>query len=150
MCYEKCSICGSPISETNTTGIGFGCMNNVVIPSKKECFNEVKGLDLWISKSTAVKNEFLRVFAGRKFRNNFKKSFYESMSKSEHVSKKQLDIMLDMLGYENITFDFYADFYKPMFDRFDPQSECKELYLSKISMHKKLYLSSRKQVNFED
>lgn len=149
MC-DKCSICGSPISETNTTGIGYGCMNNVVIPAKKECFNETKGLELWINKSTAVKNEFLRVFKNRKFRNDFKKSFYESMSKSEHVSKKQFEIMLNMLDYENIRFDFYTEFYKPLFDRFNPQFECKDLYASKIEMHKKLYLSGRKTNKIED
>lgn len=77
---ERCIICNSLISENNTTGVGFGCMANIVKPAIKATFNEVKGLDVWVAKVDKVRSVFLDTFKEVKFRSDFKKSFYESMA----------------------------------------------------------------------
>ena len=86
-------ICGAVISDNNTDGIGWGCMANVVKPAIKETMWEVYGLDIWVAKANRIKEAILNAYAGVKFRNEFKRGFYESMAKAERVSKKQLEIM---------------------------------------------------------
>lgn len=140
---DKCRICGSPITDTNPDGIGFGCRNNVVKPAKRVCFKIVKSLDLYIAKVNLVKPVFLEEFAGVKFRSEFKKGFYASMQSAERVSAKQLQIMCDWLFYKRIAFDFWEEVEKPMYDAFNPEFECPELYSEKINIFKIQYLSSK-------
>lgn len=70
-------ICGAVISDNNTDGIGWGCMANVVKPAIKETMWEVYGLDIWVAKANRIKEAFLNAYAGVKFRNEFKRGFYE-------------------------------------------------------------------------
>lgn len=86
-------ICGAVISDNNTDGIGWGCMANVVKPAIKETMWEVYGLDIWVAKANRIKEAFLNAYAGVKFRNEFKRGFYESMAKAERVSKKDYEVV---------------------------------------------------------
>ena len=95
--HNRCMICGAVISDNNTDGIGWGCMANVVKPAIKETMWEVYGLDIWVAKANRIKEAFLNAYTGVKFRNEFKRGFYESMAKAEKVSKKQLEIMLGLV-----------------------------------------------------
>lgn len=137
-------ICGAELGENNTTGIGSGCMAHVVLPAKRDCFKEVKSLDLWIAKSQYVRNIFLAIFEGRKFRNEFKKSFYASMQQAERISKKQMNVMTQWLEFERVPLYTINDVEIPMKDNFNPEIECPELYKERIEIHRKLYLSGRK------
>lgn len=141
---NRCIICGSPITDGNSTGIGFGCMGNVVKPAVRDCFRDIKGLDVWIAKSQHVRTKFLSIFEGRKFRSEFKKSFFESMKSAERISKKQMDIMIQWLQFERIFIDLWEDVEKKMRDDFNPAFECPELYKERIEVHKKLYLCGKK------
>jgi hypothetical protein len=141
---NRCSICGAVISDTNTTGIGFGCMANVVRPAKNDCFRETQMLNLWIAKSNYVRAIFIAHFDGRKFRNEFKKSFFASMTSAERISKKQMDVMVNWLELERISLHTFNDIELPMRDNFNPQIECPDLFKERIEVHKKLYLSGKK------
>lgn len=141
---NRCEICGAHITDTNTTGIGFGCMGNVVKPAVRECFRATKGLDLWIAKSQHVRAKFVSAFEGRKFRSEFKKSFFESMKSAERISKKQMEIMIQWLGFERIYIDLWEDVEKKMRNDFNAELECPDLYKERIEVHKKLYLSGKK------
>lgn len=140
---RTCSICGVPITDDNPDGIGFGCRKHVVARAKAACFKEVKGLDLWIAKVKLVRDAYLDEFKDTKFRNAFKKSFYESMVNAERVSKKQLEIMLTHLQYKFIYFDFWEEVERPMRDKFFPEIECPELYAARIAQFRLEYLNSK-------
>jgi hypothetical protein len=141
---NRCIICGAIIGDNNATGIGFGCMGNVVKPAVRDCFREIKGLDVWIAKSQHVRTRFLSTFEGKKFRSEFRKSFFSSMKSAERISKKQLDIMIQWLGFERIYIDLWEDVEKKMRNDFNPELECPELYEERIAIHRKLYLSGKK------
>lgn len=135
-------ICGAVISDNNTDGIGWGCMTNVVKPAIKETMWEVYGLDIWVAKANRIKEAFLNAYAGVKFRSEFKQGFYESMAKAERVSKKQLEIMKQMLDDKRVLLDF-----KDIFERYEgmaQSSECKAQFQANIAKYKKIYLSGRK------
>ena len=140
---RTCSVCGVPITDDNPDGVGFGCRKHVIARAKAACFKEVKGLDLWIAKAKLVKDTYIKEFEGVKFRNAFKKSFYESMLTAERISKKQLEIMLTHLQYKFICFDFWEEVECPMREKFFPDVECPELYASKIAIYRLEYLNSK-------
>lgn len=143
---QPCMICGAIIGENNHTGIGGGCMANVVIPAKRECFRELKGLDVWIEQTRYVRDQFLAAFKDVKFRNEFRKSFYASMQTAERISKKQLEIMRKWLDDARVygLDAVLREIKDRMFDEFNPAVECKELFNQRLDIHKKLYLSGRK------
>lgn len=93
-------------------------------------------------KSQQNKGSVLNAYAGVKFRNEFKRGFYESMAKAERVSKKQLEIMNQMLDDKCVLLDF-----KDIFERYEgmaQSSECKAQFQANIAKYKKIYLSGRK------
>jgi hypothetical protein len=139
-------ICGAIIGENNHTGIGGGCMANVVLPAKRECFRELKGLDVWIEQTRYVRDQFLATFSGVKFRNEFRKSFYASMQSAERISKKQLEIMRKWLDDARIygLDAVLREIKDKLFDDFKPELECEELFNDRLDVHRKLYLSGRK------
>ena len=153
---ERCLICNAVIGENNTIGIGGGCYQNVVIPAKKDCFKEIKGLDLWIAKVNLLKPIFVDLFKDTKFRSSFKKSFYVSMAcedlndEPKRISKKQFDIMYEQIQWkDHYLLPDFSDLWLRMFKSFDPQFECRELYNERIEIHKIQYLSGRKNVQSE-
>ena len=96
----RCAICGSIITDDNPDGIGFGCRQNVVKPAEIAAAKELNpnfNLEMWIFKVSKIREVFLNTFKDVKFRNEFKKSFFESIKKSDKVSKKQLDVIKQML-----------------------------------------------------
>ena len=154
----RCSICGSIISDDNPDGIGFGCRQNVVRPAEIAAAKELNpnfNLETWAFKVNAYRNEFLKVFEGRKFRSEFKKSFFESIKKSEKVSKKQLEIIKNMLEWEINLPEFEENLKKEEINFFNSlilkeklKEEYKNIYLKYIEIFKKQYLS--KKDNNED
>lgn len=143
---NTCMICGAIIGENNTTNIGGGCMANIVMPAKWDCFWQIKGLDLWVAKAQFIRGKFLTQFDGVKFRSEFRKSFYSSMQTAERLSKKQVEVMRKWLDDAHV-FLKEMDLLKirdEMFEKFDPHMECEELHKERIAIHKKLYLSGRK------
>lgn len=140
---ERCIICNSLLSENNTTGIGFGCMNNIVKPAIKATFNEVKGLDVWVAKVDKVRTVFLDAFKEVKFRSEFKKSFYESMANAERISKNQLQIMENELAFKGILIDLAKEVYFPMFNSFN-HLQFPEIYQEKLESFKVQYFSRNK------
>lgn len=93
---NKCEVCGHIIGDTNTTGIGGGCMENIVIPAKKATIKEVYWLDIWKAQVKLVKAQFLEIHKNTNFKSQFRKTFYSEMSTATKVSKKQLHLMADM------------------------------------------------------
>lgn len=149
---EKCLICGATISENNTTGIGFGCMGNVVLPALKEWRYHAHGLDLWAKKCELVMNLFKETFGSRKFRNQFKKDFSASIIQqwetNKKLSKKQLDICSNMLEQNHVFFNFES-IYKGWFEKLYP-FDSDEFYSERIKFHRDLYLKGRKNRKKED
>lgn len=143
---KTCMICGALIGDNNTTDIGGGCMANIVMPAKWDCFWELKGLDLWVAKAQFIRTKFLAQFEGVKFRSEFRKSFYASMQSADRLSKRQVEVMRKWLDDAHVYIK-ETDLLKirdEMFDVFNPHLECEELHKQRIAIHKKLYLSGRK------
>ena len=153
----RCAICGSLITDDNPDGVGFGCRQNVVRPAEIAAAKELNpnlNLEMWVFKANAYKNEFLKVFEGRKFRNAFKKSFFESIKNSDKVSKKQLEIIKNMVQWEINLPEFEEDLKKEEINFFNSlilKEKSKENYndiFSKyIEIFKEQYLGKK---NSED
>ena len=149
----RCSICGSIISDDNPDGIGFGCRQNVVKPAETAAAKELNpnlNLEMWIFKVANYRNEFLKAFEGHKFRNQFKKSFYESIKQSDKISKKQLDVIKNMLEWEIDLNKFEENLKKEEIDFFDSlilkeklKEDYNNVYLKYIEIFKKQYLSQK-------
>lgn len=101
---ERCAICGAVISDNNITGIGYECLA-ALNKAKSAVFfsNEEYAFRYnFLIEVELVKSIFLNLFKEVKFRSAFKKSFFESISNSTRISRKQLDIMKDMIGNKDI------------------------------------------------
>ena len=156
----RCSICGSIISDDNPDGIGFGCRQNVVRPAEIAAAKELNpnlNLEMWIFKVSKIRELFLSTFKDVKFRNNFKKSFYQSIANSERVSKKQLDVMKQMLEDKDyFSFQHFEEnlrneeinFLNSLILKEKMKEEYNNIYLKYIEIFKKQYLS--KKNNSED
>ena len=149
----RCSVCGSLITDDNPDGIGFGCRQNVVKPAEAATAKEIIidfALQQWIFKVNIYRNEFLKAFEGHKFRNRFKKSFFESIQKSNKVSKKQLDVIKNMLEWEIDLDKFEEDmkerekhFYFDLIEEAKQDKKWGEIYKKYFEMFKKQYLSQK-------
>lgn len=147
---DNCIICGSRLSDNNTTGIGFGCMANVVVPARSDVYREFCVLQIWIEKSQYVMGLYIERHKNTKFRSDFKKSFFDSMQNAERISKKQLEIMLQELFYCGVSPNF-----KHITSKIDALvNEAiinnREFYEKAIAKYAKLYLSGRKSKAYED
>ena len=155
----RCSVCGSLITDDNPDGIGFGCRNNVIKPAEAATAKEIIidfALRQWVFKVNIYRNEFLKAFEGHKFRNQFKKSFYESIKKSDKISKKQLDVIKNMLKWkidlDKLEEDFKKeeiDFFNSLILREKVKEEYNNIYLKYIEIFKKQYLSKKNNKNVE-
>lgn len=98
---NRCIICGARLSDNNTEGIGFECKAALMyakgIMLKETDFK----LQCFIYEAEAVKKAFLDVYAGVKFRSEFRKGFYTSMQQAQRISRKQVDIMWQMIDDRN-------------------------------------------------
>ena len=149
----RCAICGSLITDDNPDGIGFGCRQNVVRPAEIAAAKELNpnfNLEMWVFKANAYRNEFLKAFEGRKFRNAFKKSFFESIKNSDKVSKKQLEIIKNMLEWEINLPEFEETVKKEEINFFNSlilkeklKEDYNNIYLKYIEIFKKQYLSKK-------
>lgn len=142
---NRCAVCGAVISDDNSTGIGFGCMANVIKPAINETMWAVYGLDIWVEKAQRVRTAFLEAYKEVKFRSAFRKSFYESMQTAERISKKQLEIMMNLLEhkYVQVQFGDIIESYRWKVESGN-NKECEKVLNENIQKHKKLYLSGKK------
>ena len=157
----RCAICGSIISDDNPDGIGFGCRQNVVRPAEIAAAKEINpnfNLELWIFKVSKIRELFFNTFKDVKFRSDFKKSFYNSIANNERVSKKQLDVMKQMLEDKDyIYFDEFEENLKKeeinFFNSLILKEKLKEgynnIYLKYIEIFKKQYLSKKNNKDVE-
>ena len=155
----RCAICGSLITDDNPDGIGFGCRQNVVRPAEIAAAKELNpnfNLEMWIFKATAYRRKFLKAFEGRKFKNAFKKSFFESIKNSDKVSKKQLDVIKNMLEWEINLPEFEENLKKEEIDFFNSlilkeklKEDYNNIYLKYIEIFKKQYLSKKNNKDVE-
>ena len=149
----RCSVCGSLITDDNPDGIGFGCRKNVIKPAEAATAKEIIidfALQQWIFKVNIYRNEFLKAFEGHKFRNQFKKSFFESIKKSDKVSKKQLDVIKNMLEWkidlnklEEDMIEREKHFYFDLIEKAKQDKKWGEIYKKYFEMFKKQYLSQK-------
>ena len=149
----RCSVCGSLITDDNPDGIGFGCRKNVIKPAEVATAKEIIidfALQQWIFKVNVYRNEFLKAFEGHKFRNQFKKSFFESIKKSDKVSKKQLDVIKNMLEWKIDLNKLEEDmkerekhFYFDLIEKAKQDKKWGEIYKKYFEMFKKQYLSQK-------
>ena len=149
----RCSVCGSLITDDNPDGIGFGCRKNVIKPAEAATAKEIIidfALQQWIFKVNIYRNEFLKAFEGHKFRNQFKKSFFESIKKSNRVSKKQLDVIKNMLEWkidlnklEEDMIEREKHFYFDLIEEAKQDKKWGEIYKKYFEMFKKQYLSQK-------
>lgn len=149
----RCSVCGSLITDDNPDGIGFGCRKNVIKPAEAATAKEIIidfALQQWIFKVNIYRNEFLKAFEGHKFRNQFKKSFFESIKKSDKVSKKQLDVIKNMLEWkidlnklEEDMIEREKHFYFDLIEEAKQDKKWGEIYKKYFEMFKKQYLSQK-------
>lgn len=153
---NRCLICGTILSENNPDGIGFGCRKNVVKPAILAAAKELNpnlNLEMWIFKVGKIRELFLNTFKDVKFRSEFKKSFYQSIANSEKVSKKQLQIMEEMLDkkdffmfdkfYKNLKFE-EAEYFESLILKEKQKKEYTNIYSKYIKIFKKQYLSNKK------
>ena len=150
----RCSVCGSLITDDNPDGIGFGCRKNVIKPAEVATAKEIIidfALQQWIFKVNIYRNEFLKAFEGHKFRNQFKKSFFESIKKSDKVSKKQLDVIKNMLEWkidlnklEEDMIEREKHFYFDLIEKAKQDKKWGEIYKKYFEIFKKQYLSQKK------
>ena len=153
---DRCLICGSILSENNPDGIGIGCREHVVKPAILAAAKELNpnlNLEMWIFKVGKIRELFLNTFKDVKFRSEFKKSFYQSIANNEKVSKKQLQIMEEMLDrkdffmfdkfYKNLKFE-ESEYFESLILKEKQKEEYKNIYSKYIEIFKKQYLSNKK------
>lgn len=97
---RRCRICGAQISDTNPDGIGSTC-REVWTKALHATFYHFNGLEYWQAQIDFWLPAFILAFRNTKFRSTFKKEFYSSCftrySQGGRFSRKQLDIVKDML-----------------------------------------------------
>lgn len=135
---NRCCICGAILSENNNEGIGFECKKSLQY-AKTIIFNQDPNirLEMYIMEVEIIKEKFLEVFKDVKFRSNFRKSFFETISTSNRISKKQLEIMKNMLSEKNIYLEGKVEQKLKMF---------KEEKMKEIKVTRELIEISRKYI----
>jgi hypothetical protein len=152
---DNCKICGAVIGENNHTGIGGGCMQNVVEPSKKDTFFKFRYLYVYIEQVKIWREAFLKEYENTKFRSDFKKSFYASVKENDKLSKKQLEIIKNQISYN---FELYSeldkrskDVFSSSLKSFSPSNDNeKDFMAEKIQMYKISYLSKRGKIDKDE
>lgn len=147
---RRCAICGAIIDDCNTTGIGFGCRHNVLEPAQRETFFRLFGLEIWEQKCMIIRNKFIELYSCVKFRNAFKKSFFESMKNASRISKKQLEVMMQMIEEKDVRCtSLLRSINENISKRIDQMpvslnAEQMALYNDILQKHKIAYLSGKK------
>jgi len=96
-----CSICGNELTAQDSIdrGMGSECYK-AYRKALLDALFSIDGFSLkynWLIQVEVYKREFVERFKETKFRKEFKRNFYNSICKSERISKKQLNIMTDWL-----------------------------------------------------
>lgn len=103
----KCKICGKAlISESSKkAGMGKECLRayNLAMSNKLYSYSDFSLAWNWTIEANYYRALFLERFKDKRkrFRNDFKKSFYDSILERDRISKKMLSVMKDWLfgGY---------------------------------------------------
>lgn len=128
--YTVCNLCGRVIVH-KYNGYGSKCYQTIIKMLSKisKLDNELKlkldnyNLTKWGIYANTIKNIYIDINSKddgtpKKFRNEFKKSFFKSVSENQsgHFSRKQIDIMLKDINNYNIYNDkspyFSTDIYE--------------------------------------
>lgn len=98
--HRECRICGAVIGDDNPDGIGETC-REVWGRARWSAYYHFRGLDAWKLKLNVWLSVFIETFANTKFRSNFRRDFYASVSErfktEQPISGKQLNIVKDWL-----------------------------------------------------
>lgn len=131
---EYCIICGSPISDSNLTGIGCECRAALCRAKSKLFFSkdENKLKYNWTIQASILREAFLVKHEGINFRSAFRKNFFKSITENARISKKQLAIIIDMLR-ERMTADEFREIFKRIEDERDffYRSECEKYEITR-------------------
>jgi hypothetical protein len=120
MC-EVCRICGARLSVPSVDGLGAEC-RAALHKAQKAQFLDIEANRLkyyYTIEAEIIRTEFLRLYDGVKFRSSFRARFYESMQNAPRVSRKQLDICVQMIEQR----DAWSDYRKRI-------NEAREAYIA--------------------
>lgn len=137
---DRCMICGATLSDNNTEGIGYEC-KAALSYAKMMVLNQNDDyrLNSYLIEVKIYKEAFIEAFQSTKFRSTFRKSFYESIKNAERISRKQLDIMKNMLDEKDLTSSLC---HKTM----DEQKIYREYMLSEIKVTREMIEVARKKI----
>ena len=103
---DTCIICGHPIwsDESLARGYGSECASLLKTVIKEKFFaNKKYSLTYnWLIQVNIFKKAFVEAYKNVKFRSSFRKSFYESIKNRDRISRKQLDIIIDLLRSKDV------------------------------------------------
>lgn len=97
-----------------------------------------------------IRNKFIELYSCVKFRNAFKKSFFESMKNASRISKKQLEVMMQMIEEKDVRCtSLLRSINENISKRIDQMpvslnAEQMALYNDILQKHKIAYLSGKK------
>ena len=120
MC-EVCRICGSRLSVPSVDGLGSEC-RAALHKAQKAQFLSVEANRLkyyYTIEAETIRAEFIRLYDGVKFRSSFRAGFSQSMRNAERISRKQLDICVQMIEQR----DPWSDYRKRI-------TEAREAYIA--------------------
>lgn len=107
MC-EVCRICGARLSVPSVDGLGAEC-RAALHKAQKAQFLAVETNRLkyyYTIEAETIRAEFLRLYDGVKFRSSFRAGFYESIKNAVRISRKQLDICVQMIEQRDPWIDY--------------------------------------------
>ena len=162
ICYsmgKTCKVCGSLISDNNITGIGCECRysyqkaKSIVFFDSKE-----RGLEYFNIKVKSWLPVFIREYENVKFRSPFRKQFYPSVVEQYktkgYVSKKQLEICIDMTVHK-ITQHEHEEIYdsieeqqKNILEAFEPNEEEEKKMINLANSFRKEFRENQKKGAF--
>jgi len=97
---RHCRICGAIISDYNPDGVGAQC-REVWERARRTTFYHFCGLEYWKAKVDWWMPAFILAFRFTKFRSDWKRNFFLSLSaqykEGKNISSKQLNIVIDWL-----------------------------------------------------
>nr|DAM23486.1 MAG TPA: hypothetical protein [Caudoviricetes sp.] len=98
---DYCAICGHPIGPNNPYGIGAECAAAIKCAQAYKAAQDGLRLKKHIYKSRLVKEEFVKMFQGTKFRSQFRSDFFAHIQQTDHITVRQLEVMCDWIERKN-------------------------------------------------
>lgn len=98
---DYCAICGHPIGPNNPYGIGAECAAAVKCAQTYKAMQDGLRLKKHIYKSRLVKEEFVKMFQGTKFRSQFRSDFFAHIQQTDRITVRQLEVMCTWIERKN-------------------------------------------------